>query len=87
MVANELENARELLELWESTDIDFIVLAEQGETTHTYGNNLPILLRKKIELMERYADMRSLYIDPNYMWRMPAGSELKEEELLRVLVF
>lgn len=81
MVANELVNARELLELWESTDIDFIVLAEHGETTHTYGNNLPILLRKKIELTARYADMEP-YIDPNYMWRMPAGSELKEEEYL-----
>ncbi|HUF07827.1 MAG TPA: hypothetical protein VMO47_00815 [Rhodothermales bacterium] len=82
MVANELENAKELLELWESTDLDFVVLAEHGETMHTHGTNLPDLLRKKIDLMGQYGGVEP-YIDPNYMWRMPAGSDLAEAEYLR----
>jgi hypothetical protein len=81
MVTNELDNARELLALWESTDLDFVVLAAHGETMHTHGTNLPELLRKKIHLMELYGGVDP-YIDPNYMWRMPEGSELTEDEYL-----
>ena len=81
MVANELQNAKELLELWESTTVDFIVIEAMGETMHTHGANMGDLLRKKIELMERYGSEEP-YIDPNFMWRMPAGSEISEEEYL-----
>jgi len=57
------------------------VLTEHGETMHTHGTNLPDLLRKKIALMEKYGDVEP-GIDPNYMWRMPAGSGLSADEYL-----
>lgn len=81
MVADELQNARALLELWESTTVDFIPIAEHGETMHTYGSNLGDLIRRKIALMEEYGHHEP-YIDPDYMWRMPEESGLEEEEYL-----
>ena len=75
---SELQNTRDLLDLWESTDVNFIPITESGETMHTYGANLGELLRKKIELTERYGD-RDPYIDPEYMWRMPEGAGLDED--------
>ncbi|MFV1981236.1 MAG: hypothetical protein ACC655_08800, partial [Rhodothermia bacterium] len=81
MVENELENTRDLLELWENSTVDFIPIAEAGETMHTYGSNFGELLRRKIELMEQYGSHEP-YIDPNYMWRIPEGSDIDEEEYL-----
>jgi hypothetical protein len=81
VVEDELENARYLLDLWESTTVDFIPIAELGESMHTLGANLGDLIRKKIHLMEQYGH-HDPYIDPDYMWRMPARSELKLEEYI-----
>jgi hypothetical protein len=81
MVEDELDNARELLDLWEHSTVDFIPISEAGETMHTYGKNLGDLVRKKIELMERYGHHEP-FIDPNYMWRMPEGSELDEADYI-----
>jgi hypothetical protein len=80
-VSDELQNARELLELWESSRVDFIPVAAQGESMHTYGSNLGDLLRKKIDLMERYGH-HDPFIDPDYMWRMPEGDALGEVDYL-----
>ncbi|HJP34256.1 MAG: hypothetical protein QF689_04475 [Candidatus Latescibacteria bacterium] len=77
--ARELDNARNLLALWERSDIDFMPLMAHGETTHHYGTNLGELLRHRIDLMERYAD-REPAIDPDYMWRMPPGSAIAAED-------
>ena len=79
VVAGELANTRELLELWETSDVNFIPITETGETMHTYGLNLGDHLRRKIALMEQYGDAEP-NIDPNYMWRMPDGSDLDEEK-------
>ncbi len=81
MVDNELQNANELLDLWNSSSTDFFPLWEIGETMHTYGANLGELLEKKIELTRRYRN-HPPFVDPDYMWRMPDGSELKESEYL-----
>lgn len=77
--ARELNNARDLLALWERSDVDFMPLMAQGETTHHYGLNLGDLLRHRIDMMERYAD-REPAIDANYMWRMPPGSGITEQD-------
>jgi hypothetical protein len=73
MVASELGNAQALLELWETSDVDFMPLNGYTETMHEYGVNFGDLLRKKIALTEQYGD-RLPHIDPEYMWRMPEGS-------------
>lgn len=48
--ARELDNARNLLLLWERSDVDFMPLMAHGETTHHYGMNLGELLRHRIDL-------------------------------------
>ncbi len=81
MVTSELENTKTLLKLWETSSVDFIPINAFGETMHDYGTNFGEVLQKKISLTETYGD-RLPYIDPNYMWRMPEGSTLKETEYM-----
>ncbi len=82
MVESELQNAVALLDLWNSSTTDFFPLWETGETMHTYGTNLGDLIKKKIELTKRYRN-HPPFIDPNYMWRMPEGSDLNEDVYLK----
>ncbi len=44
-----------------------------------YGMNLGILLRHRIDLMERFGDLEPA-IDCNYMLRMPPGSTITEKD-------
>jgi len=81
MVASELANTRALLELWENSTVDFMPINAFGETMHDYGPNFGEVLQKKINLMEEYGD-RPPYIDPDYMWRMPAGSPIQAAEYM-----
>lgn len=75
MVASELANTRALLDLWETSSVVFMPVRAFGETMHDYGVNFGEVLGKKIALMETYGD-RLPHIDPDYMWRMPEGSDL-----------
>ncbi len=70
MVDDELDNARDLLKLWQSTKVNFIPIHQYGETWHEYGENMGELIEKKIALMEKHRNDLP-YIDPDYMWRMP----------------
>ena len=81
MVASEIENTKALSDLWDTATVDFMPISAYGETMHDYGTNFGDLLNKKISLMESYGD-RIPYIDPNYMWRMPDDSNLKEAEYM-----
>lgn len=69
MIAAELQNARDLLELWESSEIDFMAVSRSGETSYIYGENLGSLIRRKIELMEKYRHVEPR-IDTEIMWRV-----------------
>jgi hypothetical protein len=71
MVENETANARELLALWNESHVDFMPVSDTGETLHIYGENFGMLLQRKIALMEEHRDDEP-YIDPGFMWRMPA---------------
>ncbi len=72
MIQSELQNAKNLLYLWESSPVEFMPISKSAESLHMYGGNFGELLKKKIELMERHRDDEP-YIDPNYMWRMPSN--------------
>jgi len=74
MVDGELQNTRELLKLWKEADRVFMPVSTVAETLHLYGDNFGELLAKKIALMEAHRDDIPR-IDPEYMWRMPGGSE------------
>lgn len=81
MMEDELQNARDLLELWRTTKVNFIPIHQYGETWHEYGENLGELIDKKIALMERHKDDLP-GIDPDYMWRMPKELKHFEEKYL-----
>ena len=82
MVSSELENAKTLLNLWNTSETMFMPIRAYGETMHDYGSNFGELMQKKISLMEEYGD-RLPYIDPNYMWRMPTGSSFNEIDYMK----
>ena len=81
MVASELANTKALLELWESSTVDFMPVNAYTETMHEYGINFGDVLRQKIALTEKYGDCLP-YIDPDYMWRMPEGSSILADDYM-----
>ena len=70
MIDLDLDNTRELLDLWETADTEFILVSDVGETSFIYGDNLTDLLKRKIELTEQYRD-RDPHIDRDIIWRLP----------------
>ena len=70
MVTAEMQFAKDLLQLWETSNINWMVVSKVAETSYIYGENIGELIRKKIALMEKYGDVEP-YIDPNFMWRVP----------------
>ena len=69
MVLDEIENTRELLELLNTSKVDFMAISGYAETPLMYGQNIGELLKKRIQLMTGRENDEP-YIDPNYMWRM-----------------
>ncbi len=69
MVLDEIENTRELIELWKTSTIDFMVVSQYAETPLIHGENFGELLKKRIELMTGRENDEP-FIDPDYMWRM-----------------
>jgi hypothetical protein len=69
MVQREKQNAKALLDLWETSATEFMLVAEQGETSYVHGENFGDCVRKKIDLMEEYGD-RKPAIDEDIIWRL-----------------
>lgn len=69
VVESERANAKDLLDLWETSPTEFMLVAEQGETSYVHGENFGECLRKKIKLMDTYGD-REPAIDENIIWRL-----------------
>ncbi len=71
MMDSEIQNCRDLLDLWEQSSVEWMIVSgDEGETPFIYGDNFPLLLQKKIVLMEKYREAEP-HIDPNYMFRVP----------------
>ena len=70
MVLDEIANARELLELWETSRTTWMIVSAVGETTFIYYRNLGELIRRKIQLMQGHEDDEP-YVDPDFQWRVP----------------
>jgi hypothetical protein len=67
-----MENTRGLLDHFENSPTEFMVVSETGESTFIYGKNLGTHLRTKLRLMEKYRH-RQPRIDRNILWRPAAG--------------
>lgn len=70
MVLQDKEDTKELLELWETSPVEWMIVSEVGETTLIYGENFGDHLRRKLELIEGRENDEP-YIDPNFQWRVP----------------
>jgi hypothetical protein len=69
MIDLDLDNTRNLLDLWENSETEFMLVSGVGETSFVYGENLGELLVRKIELTERYRDVEPR-IDTDIIWRL-----------------
>ena len=69
MMTEDIQNTQDLLELWESSRVNFMVVSKSGETSYIYGDNLGDLLRRKIRLMEKYRHVEPR-IDDTIMWKV-----------------
>ncbi|HEX7574410.1 MAG TPA: hypothetical protein VF514_15085 [Bacteroidota bacterium] len=81
-IDDELKNAGELYELWNTTRTDFMPVAAQGETWALYGENFGELLRRKIALMHQHRNDTPA-VDPDFMWRVGPESPVKAGEYLK----
>ncbi|MFQ6037688.1 MAG: hypothetical protein ACE5LV_03625, partial [Candidatus Aminicenantales bacterium] len=70
MMEQEIQNTRELLELWETSGVEWMIVSGRGETPFIHGKNFPKLLKRKAALMERHRQDEP-FIDPEYMFRIP----------------
>jgi hypothetical protein len=69
MVTSEIENAKNLLNLWNESRVDWMPVSAGGESLHMYGANFGEHVRRKIALMQDHIDDEP-HIDPGFMWRM-----------------
>ncbi|MEO8166617.1 MAG: hypothetical protein ABI623_00130 [bacterium] len=76
MVLDEIENTKELLNLWETSTTNWMVISDVGETTFIYYKNIGELMKRKIELMQGHENDEP-YVDPNFQWRVPGFTDGK----------
>jgi hypothetical protein len=69
MIDRDLENTRRMIDLWESEETEWMLVAATGETPFIYGPNFCEHLRRKIELTERYRHVTPR-IDPDILWSL-----------------
>jgi len=69
MSEREIQNCRELIQLWEQAPVEWMIVSGSVETPFIHAENFPKLLRKKIALIEKHKDDEP-YIDPDYMFRV-----------------
>lgn len=83
MINNEIDNMKNLLELWQISQVDFMPISDVTESMYIYcDKNFADLLKKKIDLMEKHKN-DAPYINPNFMWRMPKQFPIPAEEYLK----
>ena len=69
MMDKDIENTKDLLNLWKTSDVNFMIISETGETSYMYADNFGEKLQKKIELVEKYRHVEPR-IDESVMWRV-----------------
>ena len=74
MVLEEIENTKELLNLWETSSTNWMILSAVGETTFIYYKNAGELMKRKIQLMTGHENDEP-YVDPNFQWRVPGFTD------------
>ena len=70
MVLDEIENAKDLLDLWETSKTNWMIVSGVGETTFIYYKNFGEQVKRKIQLMKGRENDEP-YVDPDFQWRVP----------------
>jgi len=70
MVLDDIQNTRDLLELWETSTTNWLLISGVAETTFIYYSNFGDLLKRKIALATGHENDEP-YVDPDYQWRVP----------------
>jgi hypothetical protein len=69
MIEREIQNCRDLIDLWKKAPVEWMVVSGSEETPFIHSTNFVDLLGKKISLMKKHrGDVPS--IDPDYMFRL-----------------
>lgn len=76
MVLDEIENAKDLLNLWETSTTNWMIVSGVGETTFIYYKNFGEQVKRKIALMKGHENDEP-YVDPNFQWRVPGFTDAK----------
>jgi hypothetical protein len=79
MVLDEIENAKDLLDLWETSTTNWMIISGVGETTFIYYENFGELVKRKIQLM-RGRENDEPYVDPDFQWRVPGFEDYLYKE-------
>ena len=70
MVLDEIDNTRDLYDLWTRTDRSWMIVSADKETTFIYDDSFGDHLLRKISLMQGREDDEPR-IDPEFQWRVP----------------
>ncbi len=69
MIDLDLKNTQDIIDLWNEATVEFMLVSDVVETSTLYGENLPELLQRKIELTKQYRDVEP-FIDKDILWRI-----------------
>ncbi len=69
MIDLDIANTRRLIDLWERSETEWMLVAGAGETPFAYGPNFGEHLHRKIALTEQYRHAEP-FIDPDVLWRI-----------------
>jgi hypothetical protein len=69
MIEKEIQNCRDLIQLWKTASIEWMVISGAEETPFIHASNFVRLLEKKISLMGKHRNDEP-FIDPDYMFRV-----------------
>ncbi|MGD8540349.1 MAG: hypothetical protein PVI66_16680 [Candidatus Aminicenantes bacterium] len=71
MMEREIENAKEMIELWRESPVEWIIISGSVETPFIHGDNFGDLLERKIDLMQMHKNDEPR-VDPDFMFRLPS---------------
>jgi hypothetical protein len=69
MIEKEIQNCRDLIDLWNTAPVEWMIVSGSVETPFIHAENFVRLLEKKISLMENHRHDEPS-IDPDYMFRI-----------------
>ncbi len=83
MMDDEIANIKTLIKLYKESHTDFMAISDISEDLYSYCSvNFTQWLEKKIKLMEAHKN-DAPYIDPNFMWQMPASFPVSPQVYLK----